>query len=69
MNELRKGRQSIVFPNYPSIAASAAVAGKKEGEGPLRADFDQIAADTKLGQASWEKAESMLQKTAFELAL
>ena len=31
MNELRKGRQSIVFPNYPSIAASAAVAGKKEG--------------------------------------
>ena len=69
MNELRKGRQSIVFPNYPSIAASAAVAGKKEGKGPLRADFDQIAADTKLGQASWEKAESMLQKTAFELAL
>ena len=56
MNELRKGRQSIVFPNYPSIAASAAVAGKKEGKGPLRADFDQIAADTKLGQASWEKA-------------
>ena len=42
---------------------------KKEGKGPLRADFDQIAADTKLGQASWEKAESMLQKTAFELAL
>lgn len=69
MNELQKGRQSIVFPNYPSIAASAAVAGKKEGKGPLRADFDQIAADTKLGQASWEKAESMLQKTAFELAL
>ena len=69
LNELRKGRQSIVFPNYPSIAASAAVAGKKEGKGPLRADFDQIAADTKLGQASWEKAESMLQKTAFELAL
>ena len=69
MNELRKGSQSIVFPDYPSIAASAAVAGKKEGEGPLRADFDQVAADTKLGQASWEKAESMLQKTAFELAL
>ena len=69
MNDRRKGRQSIVFPNYPSIAASAAVAGKKEGKGPLHADFDQIAADTKLGQASWEKAESMLQKTAFELAL
>mgnify|MGYP002538545819 CR=1 FL=1 len=69
MNELRKGRQSIVFPNYPSIAASAAVAGKKEGKGPLRADFDQIAADTKLGQASWEKAESKMVQISVGQAL
>lgn len=69
MNELRKGKASVLFPNYPVILSHAAVAGKKEGEGPLRDYFDQIAQDTKLQQASWEKAESMFQKTALDLAL
>ena len=69
MMELRKGRQSLVFQNHPAIVAHAAVAGKKEGEGPLRDYFDQITKDTKLNQSSWEKAESVLQQTALSLAL
>ena len=58
MQELHRGKQSVVFPNFPAIEANAAIVGKKEGEGPLREDFDQITQDTKLNQASWEKAES-----------
>ena len=69
MQELHRGKQSVVFPNFPAIEANAAIVGKKEGEGPLREDFDQITQDTKLNQSSWEKAESELQKTALELAL
>ena len=69
MTDLRKGTQSIVFPNFPSIAANAAVVGKKEGEGPLRQYFDQVAQDTKRNQSSWEKAESSFQKAALDLAL
>ena len=69
MNNFHIGTQSIVFPNFPSIAANAAVAGKKEGEGPLTDYFDEIQTDTTLGQKSWEKAESQLQKHALDCAL
>ena len=45
MQELHRGKQSVVFPNFPAIEANAAIVGKKEGEGPLREDFDQITQD------------------------
>lgn len=69
MDELRRGRQSLLFPNYPAILSSASIAGKKEGEGPLRRYFDRVCTDTKLSQKSFEKAESEFQKTALTLAL
>ena len=69
MNESRKGAQSLVFSGFPCIVSNAAVAGKKEGEGPLRHDFDRVEEDTTLRQKSWEKAESQLQKQALDLAL
>ena len=69
MQELHRGRQSILFANLPSIRSNAAAVGKKEGEGPLRQYFDFIADDTKLQQSSWEKAESAFQKTALDTAL
>ena len=40
------------------VQGFAAVAGKKEGEGPLAAEFDHIFDDTTLGEVSWEKAET-----------
>lgn len=63
------GRQSVRFDFPPSIHAYASVAGKKEGEGPLRAYFDYISGDTKFGQETWEKAESKMQSLALETAL
>ncbi len=49
---------TITLKNRPAIVASAAIVGKKEGEGPLHADFDQIIEDDLFGEESWEKAES-----------
>ena len=62
MQELHRGKQSVVFPNFPAIEANAAIVGKKEGEGPLREDFDQITQDTKLNQASWEKPRASFRR-------
>lgn len=65
----KQGNRVIVFENKPGIISSAGVVGPKEAEGPLRADFDICFEESDIGQDSWEKAESVLQKTAAELAL
>ena len=67
--DLHCGRQSIVFPNLPVIGGFAAVAGKKESEGPLAEYFDLRTHDTKLRQKSWEKAESRMQQLALQILL
>ena len=41
----RIGQHTILLPNRPRIVGSAAIAGKKEGAGPLHDDFDQIIDD------------------------
>ncbi len=66
---MRIGKQSIAFENPPFIRSAASIVGKKEGEGPLGKYFDIIEEDAKVGQESWEEAESMLQKCAAELAI
>lgn len=58
------GRSTWLLPSWPSIEAYAAVAGKKESEGPLAREFDIIFDDTSLGEDTWEKAESRMQKEA-----
>lgn len=68
MTTLHKGKQSIIFDRSPAVLAHSAVVGKKEGEGPLRDYFDFIAADTKLKQKTWEKAETKLQELALDSA-
>jgi len=65
----RIGRSTVSLPTHPRILASAAVVGKKEGEGPLGQEFDAVFEDVSMGEASWEKAESRLQKEAFDRAL
>ncbi len=50
------------------IAASAAVAGKKEGQGPLKDCFDQVSQDSYFGQDSWEKAESLMLQRCYSMA-
>ena len=43
--------------------------GKKEFEGPLGALFDIHDEDDRFGKETWEKAESEMQRLAFNLAL
>ena len=63
------GKQSICFQRPPQIVSAASVVGKKESEGPLGTLFDQVEPDPKVGQATWEEAESALQKRAAQLAM
>ena len=65
---LRHG-DTLLFPAPPVIAAHAAVGGKKEGEGPLAAGFDQLSRDNFFGQKNWEAAEKALQLRAARLCL
>lgn len=62
----KRGRQSIVFPNMPTITAWASVAGKKESEGPLAKYYDQTCQDTYFGEKTWEQAEKRLQQMVLE---
>ena len=65
----RKGQYTVLMSSRPTILGYAAVVGKKEGEGPLGRYFDYIFEDTTLGEKTWEKAESALQREAFTRAL
>ena len=65
----RIGQRTLRFDQAPRILSHAAAVGKKEGAGPLGARFDFVAPDDRMGQKSWELAESELQKTAIRTAL
>ena len=62
------GRQTAALPSRPRIIASAAVGGKREGEGPLKDCFDRVSADSYFGEESWERAESHMIRECFDLA-
>ena len=66
---MKKGRYVYQFEKRPSVLGWAAVAGKKEGEGPLGKHFDMIIDDPLFGQKTWEQAESEFQKTSLGLLL
>ncbi len=55
--------------NPPCIRASATVVGHKEFEGPLGSEFDLHAEDDRFGMDTWEKAESEMQRLAFQMLL
>ncbi len=61
--------RTVTFHNPPGVLTYAAVVGKKEGEGPLGDQFDQVIPDTMEGHDTWEQAESALQKKALHLCL
>ena len=65
---IRKG-DTLLFDAPPTVAAWAAAGGKKESEGPLAAEFDELSADNRFGQSSWEAAEKYLQLRAARLCL
>ncbi len=60
----RLGKQTVRMQNGVGIAGYASIAGKKEGEGPLRHYFDILMDDAEWGEKTWEKTESKMQKSA-----
>lgn len=54
--------KTVKLKNPPVIIGSATIAGKNEGEGPIREYFDEILKDDRLDCKSWEQAESKLQR-------
>jgi stage V sporulation protein AD len=63
-----KGR-TWIFDHEAIIAASSAVGGPFEAQGPLAGDFDLLFDDLWLGQDSFEKAEKKLLEQACQTAI
>ena len=60
MSDKKLGKQTIQLQKPPTIAATASIAGPKEGKGPLAGYFDQTLVDDLWGEKSWAMAESKL---------
>lgn len=65
----QRNGKTIILESKPHIIGNAAIVGKKEGEGPLAEEFDEIFEDTTMGEDSWEKAESLYLKSAVARAV
>lgn len=65
----RLGEQTVKLQTPPVIISTASIVGKKEGQGPLSQEFDQILDDGLWGEDSWEKAESKMIKETMKLAV
>lgn len=63
------GSASMSFQNPGLRCKLCSVVGKKEGEGPLGSKFDLVCEEPMFGEATWEAAESTMQKEAAALAL
>lgn len=63
------GEQSLKFEKSPYIMEYASVCGHKEGEGPLKNEFDSVYTDDMFGCNTWEKAESAMQKITVNILL
>lgn len=60
---------TIELRRRPKLCMGAAIAGKKEGEGPLGNGYDQIIEDDLFGEETWEKAEHRLFYTAADTCI
>ena len=67
MGNKKIGRQSVQLSSRPVITASAAIVGKKEGEGPIKDCFDQIETDAYFAQKSWEQGETGMFQSCLNL--
>ena len=67
--ECCKKGDTLFFDTPPVVQGFAAVGGKKESEGPLKDCFDLLFEDNSLGEETWEKSESALQRYCIEQLL
>jgi len=63
------GKNTIILPSNPSVIGFAGVGGITESDGPLAEEYDYLYNDDKAGQESFEKAESVFQRHAVEIAV
>jgi len=63
------GKQTVQFQNPPVILSTAAIAGPKEGEGPLGLYYDQVLEDNLFEEETWEKAERKMLCESIILAM
>lgn len=65
----RIGKYTLKLDTPPSVVNFAAIASKKEAEGPMAKYIDILNNDSMFGQQTWEKAESRMQQEVAEKAL
>ncbi|MEG2074274.1 MAG: stage V sporulation protein AD [Angelakisella sp.] len=65
----RRGSYTLFMDKPPRLLSWSAVGGAMEGQGPCGGGFDLIDEDSYFGEASWEKAESKMQKEAVSRAI
>lgn len=65
----RLGTRTVLLENKPTVIGHAAIVGQTEGEGPLGNTFDRVHQDDTVGKASFEQAESAMQREAIVCAL
>jgi len=63
------GKHTLRLDSSPSVVGFAAVASKKEAEGPMASYIDELNNDSFFGQKTWELAESRMQQEVAEIAL
>lgn len=59
----------IKLKNAPCVRCVSSVCGKKEFDGPLGDKFDLHSEDDRFGKATFESAETEMQRMSFALAL
>lgn len=65
----RIGKYTLKLDSAPSVLGYAAIASKKESEGPIAPYIDILNNDPMFGQTTWELAESRMQQEVSEAAL
>ena len=63
------GSQSAALSSAVYLCSYASIVGPKEGEGPLKHSFDEIAEDEMYEESTWEKAESKFMKNTYSKIL
>ena len=61
--------KTLMFDGDVSIISAASVVGGHEHEGPIGMVFDLHDSTDRFGKKTWEKAESEMQRLAFNVAL
>ena len=69
MAKQKIGRHSFRPGSPVFISSWAAIAGKRESEGPLGRKFDRCCRDTTFGEKTWEQAEKRMQQLALHQLL